>query len=371
MSDSATGFSRFASPAVKQAIGRRVNEVLGILLGFAGLALLVAVGTHHSGDPSLSTATSGPVHNLAGPLGAMVSDVLWQSCGWAAYLPGAVLLGWAIRMIAQRGVSLLPLRVIMLMLAAPMLAALLALLPGADAGVAGPLLADALLRGLEGAFGPLGRLTAQLVTGGLAALLIYVALGASPSDWRRAARVTADAARVTADTAARGVGEAAGYGARKRHLLARPFVALGGLFRRRRRVEPAADLVDVLKEADRAAAAPAPFVTPYVAPPSVAPEVRPPLRQEPEIRPAPRSTPRVAPTAKPKAPPEQASLDLPVEGWRTPPLDLLAPHAAACGRWAKRRGVAGQCPHAGTGAERLRRERRHHRNPPRPRRHAL
>jgi S-DNA-T family DNA segregation ATPase FtsK/SpoIIIE len=324
MSDSAAGFSRFASPAVKQAIGRRVNEILGILLGFAGLALLVAVGTYHPGDPSLSTATSGPTHNLAGPLGAVVSDVLWQGFGWAAYLPGAVLLGWALRMMTQRGVSLLPARIVALMAAAPLLAALFALLPGTDSGVAGPLLADALLRGLESVFGPLGRLTAQVVTGGLAALFIYLAFGASPSDWRRAARVTADAALATADTAARGVGEAAVYGARKRHLLVRPFVALGGMFRRKPRPAPAADLMDVLKEADRAAAAP--HIAPYVAPPPPAPVERPPLRQEPEVRPAPRSTPRVAPSAKPKAPPpEQATLDLPVEGWRTPPLDLLSP----------------------------------------------
>ncbi len=320
MSDSATGFSRFASPAVKLAIARRVNEILGILLGFAGLALLVAVGTHHPGDPSLSTATNEPARNLAGPLGALVSDVLWQACGWAAYLPGAVLLGWAIRMVTQRGVSLLPARILALLLATPMLAALFALMPGADAGVAGPLLADALLRGLEGAFGPLGRLTALLITGGLAALLIYLAFGASPSDWRRAARVTADAARVTADTAARGMGEAAGYGVRKRHLLLRPFIALGGVFRRKPRAEAASDLMDVLQEADRVAAAPA--HAPFVAPP---PSARPPLRQEPEIRPAPRSTPRVATAPKPKAPPQQATLDLPVEGWRTPPLDLLAP----------------------------------------------
>lgn len=312
MSDSATGFGRFASPAVKQAIARRLNEFLGILLGFTGLALLVAVGTHNPGDPSLSTATNAATRNLAGPMGALVSDVLWQACGWAAYLPGAVLLGWALRMMTQRGVSLLPARLLALILAAPMLAALFALIPGADAGVAGPLLADALLRGLEGAFGPLGRLSAQLVTGGLAALLIYVALGASTSDWRRAARVTAD-------TAARGMGEAAGYGVRKRHLLVRPFVRLGGLFRRRRRAEPGADLMDVLQQADRVAAAPS--VLPFTGP-----AARPPLRTEPEIRPAPRSTPRVAPTPKGKAPlPEQASLDLPVEGWRTPPLDLLAP----------------------------------------------
>ena len=319
MSDSmpnlGAGSGRFASPAVRAAIGRRMNEIGGIVLGFAGLALLVAVGSHHPGDPSLSTATSEPVRNLAGPLGAIVSDVLWQSCGWAAYLPGVVLLAWALRMVTHRGVSLLPARIAALLVAAPMLAALFALLPGTDPGAAGPLLAEALLNGLERSFGPLGRLTAQLITGGIAALLIYVALGLSPSEWRRAAIVTADAAT-------RGAGSAAEFGARKRHLLLRPFLFLGrGASRMvaRRQVEPAADLVDVLDQADRAAAAEPQAGDPY-------PAIRPPLRAEPELRPSPRSTPRVAMPAKGKAPPAaQASLDLPIDGWRTPPLDLLAP----------------------------------------------
>jgi len=306
---SETGMGRLASPAVKAAIRRRLNEVLGVVLGFASLALLVAIATYSPADPSLSTATSGSITNLAGPLGAIVSDVLWQSCGWAAFLPGFVLLAWALRLVTQRGVSLLPARIAAMLAAAPMLAALFALLPGADAGAAGPLLAEALLHGLETAFGPLGRLTAQLVTGGLAALLAYVALGLSPGDWRRAARVTADAA-------SRGAGSAAEFGVRKRHLLIRPFLAMGrgtrGLFVRRR-IEPGADLMDVLQQADRAAA------EPYVMP-------RPPLRPEPELRPAPRSTPRVATAPKPKTPAAaQPQLDLPVEGWRTPPLDLLAP----------------------------------------------
>ena len=312
MSDSVSGFGRFASPAVKAAIGRRLNELGGVLLGFAGLALLVAVGSHQPGDPSLSTATSQPVRNLAGPLGALVSDVLWQSCGWAAYLPGLVLLAWALRMMTQRGVSLLPARIVALLLAAPMLAALFALLPGADAGAAGPLLANALLHALETSFGPLGRLTAQLVTGGIAALLIYAAMGFSPREWGRAARVTAD-------TASRGMGSAAEFGVRKRHLLVRPFVALGGglggMFKRRPRAEPAPDLMDVLHLADRAAAEPSVRI----------PIPRAPMRAEPEIRPAPRSTARVSTPAKSKALLEQASLDLPTEGWRTPPLDLLPP----------------------------------------------
>jgi S-DNA-T family DNA segregation ATPase FtsK/SpoIIIE len=305
-SDPAAGLGRFASPAVKAAIRRRLNELGGLLLGFLGLALLLAIGTYNPADPSLSTATSLHATNLAGPMGAIVADILRQACGWAAYLPGIVLLGWALRMATHRGVSLLPARIAALLLATPLFAALLALLPGADGGAAGPLVAEALLNGLESAFGPLGRFTTQLITGGLTLILAYVALGFSPGEWRRAARVSAVAA-------SRGVGSAAEFGVRKRHHLLRPFLWMGRSTRNlmaRRRVEPAADLMDVLQTAERAAAEPP----------------RPILKQEPEVRPAPRSTPRVATPAKPRpAAPEQASLDLPIEGWRIPPLDLLSP----------------------------------------------
>ncbi|WP_424814734.1 DNA translocase FtsK [Roseococcus sp. YIM B11640] len=286
-----------------------MNELGGLLMGFAGLALLLAVGSYDPADPSLSTATSRHASNLVGPAGAIVADVLWQGCGWAAFLPGIVLLGWALRMATHRGVSLLPARIAALLLAAPMLAALLALLPGTESGAAGPLLAAALLNGLEGAFGPVGRLTTQFVVGGATLLLVYVAMGFSPREWRRAARVSAEAA-------SRGMGSAAEFGVRKRHVFFRPFLAMGRGTRNlmtRRRIEPAADLMDVLQEADRVAAEPPP-------------PVRPPLRQAPEVRPAPRATPRVAPTAKARpAVAEQPSLDLPVEGWRAPSLDLLAP----------------------------------------------
>ena len=304
--DPAAGLGRLASPAVKAAIRRRLNELGGLLLGFFGLALLLAIGTYNPADPSLSTATSLRPTNLAGPAGAIVADILCQACGWAAYLPGVVLLGWALRMATHRGVRLLPARIAALLLATPVFAALLALLPGADGGAAGPLVAEALLHGLEGAFGPLGRLTTQIVTGGLTLVLVYIAFGFSPGEWRRAARVSAAAA-------SRGVGSAAEFGVRKRHVFFRPFVWMGRGTKNlmtRRRIEPAADLMDVLQEAERVAAEPP----------------RPILKREPEVRPAPRSTPRVATPAKAKAPPPaQPSLDLPVEGWRLPSLDLLAP----------------------------------------------
>jgi S-DNA-T family DNA segregation ATPase FtsK/SpoIIIE len=309
-----TGFRRLASPAVRAAISRRMNEIGGTLLGFAGLALLLAVASHDPADPSLSTATSRAPTNLVGPLGATVSDVLWQGFGWGAYLPALVLMAWAIRMATQRGVSLLPARIAALLMAMPLLAGLFEMLPDAvsqgASGAAGPLVAAAILTSLESFFGPLGRLTAQLAMGGITAVMLYVAFGLSLGEWRRAARVTADA----------GMG-AARVGAQRRHWITRPLGAMGrGLWRaipKRRRVEPAADLAAVLRAADAAAEAP----------PIALPRLRPAM-PGPEARPAPRATPRVAVPAKGKPPATQAALDLSLSGWRTPPLELLAPPPA-------------------------------------------
>jgi S-DNA-T family DNA segregation ATPase FtsK/SpoIIIE len=309
------GLRRLASPAVRAAIARRLNELGGTLLGFAGLALLLAVGSHDGADPSLSTATSRAPTNLAGPLGATVSDVLWQGFGWAAFLPALVLVAWAVRMATQRGVTLLPARVAALLMAMPLLAGLFEMLPDAvsegASGAAGPLVAAAVLTSLESLFGPLGRLTAQLAMGGITGAMLYVAFGLSLGEWRRAARVTADA----------GLG-AARVGVQRRHWVTRPLGWVGrGLWAavpKRRRVEPAADLATVLRAADEAAEA------------AALPRLRPAV-PAPEARPAPRATPRVALPAKAKAQgggAVQAALDLPASGWRTPPLDLLAPPPA-------------------------------------------
>jgi S-DNA-T family DNA segregation ATPase FtsK/SpoIIIE len=53
----------------------------------AGLALGVALLTHNTLDASLNTAVSGQsVHNLLGPKGAVISDLLFQTFGISAFL---------------------------------------------------------------------------------------------------------------------------------------------------------------------------------------------------------------------------------------------------------------------------------------------
>ena len=72
---------RLASPTIRALIQQRSAELLGLLLGLFGLALLVALACYDPRDPSLNTATSRHTTNLAGPGGAMLADLLLQGFG--------------------------------------------------------------------------------------------------------------------------------------------------------------------------------------------------------------------------------------------------------------------------------------------------
>ena len=77
---------------------RRVNEVTGMVLLVAASLLMLALASYRPSDPSLNTvATSLPTHNWTGLVGAMLSDLLLQSEGVAAFLFPMLLgaLGWA------------------------------------------------------------------------------------------------------------------------------------------------------------------------------------------------------------------------------------------------------------------------------------
>ena len=77
---------RFASPAVRAVLRRRMNELAGVLVALAAVALLVALATHNPSDPSLNTATDRAPSNLAGHPGAIIADLLLQTFGFAAAL---------------------------------------------------------------------------------------------------------------------------------------------------------------------------------------------------------------------------------------------------------------------------------------------
>jgi S-DNA-T family DNA segregation ATPase FtsK/SpoIIIE len=190
---------RLASPAVRALIRRRLAELGAILLAGCGMALLVALASYGSGDPSLNTAAIDRARNLTGPWGAIVADLLLQGFGLAGVLPGLALLAWAWRIGSHRGLGAFAPRLAALLAAMPVLSAVLAGIPGlpmplvwptqAGPGGAGGVLiaADALAAG-RGILGPLGGLVVWGLGAALAVLLTLLALGLSAGEWRASAR---------------------------------------------------------------------------------------------------------------------------------------------------------------------------------------
>ena len=78
---------RFASADLRALLSRRLMELCGLLAAIAALGLAAALLSYDPADPSLNTATARPVSNLAGPVGAVVADILLQGFGYAAALP--------------------------------------------------------------------------------------------------------------------------------------------------------------------------------------------------------------------------------------------------------------------------------------------
>ena len=114
---------RLASPTIRALIQQRSAELTGLVLGLAGLALLVALACYDPRDPSLNTATSRHAGNLAGPAGAVLADLLLQGFGIAAALPGLAMLAWAWRIASRRGLGSVAARLVTMVTALPVLAA--------------------------------------------------------------------------------------------------------------------------------------------------------------------------------------------------------------------------------------------------------
>ncbi|MEN9498707.1 MAG: hypothetical protein RIS83_526 [Pseudomonadota bacterium] len=315
----------FASADVRAVMRRRVMEMLGLLAALVALGLAAALLSHDPADPSFNTATDRPASNLAGPMGAVISDLLLQTVGYASALPVLALLAWAFRLATQRGLGFIPWRIFGLALGLPLAAAALSLAPlpaeapslAGAGGAFGPLLADGVVGWLSGHFGAYGALLAKggIILGAVGAG--FIGCGLTFGEWRGAGRAAIGAGQAAFDAARSGAErlrpaeeeaprQGPGFFARMMAPLAGLRGRTGGLFRRQ---EPEIPLGPMLRAADAAAEAmpirPAPPVV-ADAPPREAARVQPRKMAE-----------------APKRPAQQAALDLGDGTWALPPLDLL------------------------------------------------
>jgi S-DNA-T family DNA segregation ATPase FtsK/SpoIIIE len=320
--------ARFASPEVRALVRRRLSETGALALALAAIGFELALLTYHPADPSLNTAGSGPVANLAGPAGAVIADLMLQGFGIAGALPGLTMLAWAWRIGAHRGIGNPALRIAATLLAMPALAGVLAMLPlrGPDGplawpsesglgGAAGQVLGGTVLAAGHGLFGLVGAAVALALLAALALLLTAAAFGLSAGEWRAAGgtvgRGAVGAARLVGRTR-QPLGSMAGFGAR-----------LGRFIPRRPGAAPdAADAYIDDDELHRAAAPLSPIrrVPPMPEGESAAAPAEPRLAAPAAGS---RTAPRVAAAARPRPAARQESLPLPDGGWRFPSLSLL------------------------------------------------
>ncbi|HUA77848.1 MAG TPA: DNA translocase FtsK 4TM domain-containing protein [Acetobacteraceae bacterium] len=288
-----------ASPAIKALIRRRLAELSGLALGLAAIAFLLALVSYDPRDPSLDTASGAVPHNLAGPVGAWIADLLLQGFGLAAVFPGLAMLAWAWRVASRLGLGRPGLRVAGAAIAVPAFAALLGAITAETASLAWPVAAGPggavghvvggiVLAAGEGLLGPLGLLLSWAMLAALAVISSWLALGLSGGEWQAAGRGAAGAARFSF------------------HKSWRTIDLLRRLAQRTAKTPEPEPIATLLADVDAA-------------------EEEASVRREPHLGAAP-SRPRVTPR-RAAPPPRQESLPL-EDGFRFPSLDLLKPAPA-------------------------------------------
>ena len=180
-------------------ITNRLSETAGIGVIAVAVAYGVALASFASSDPSLNSAASGPIQNLLGAPGAIVSDVALQSFGLGAWLPGFALFAWGFLLLRKAGLSHLWLRIVL------SICALIALSVSATiikpyqgwplasglGGVSGEILLDRLVLFLQNAGAPKAffnhiTMAAIVALPGIAAFVF--SLGLPTSDWQKVTR---------------------------------------------------------------------------------------------------------------------------------------------------------------------------------------
>jgi S-DNA-T family DNA segregation ATPase FtsK/SpoIIIE len=116
-------------PEVVVRLKRMAWAIWGLFLVTCGVLVAVALVSYTPRDPSINTATPGPVHNLLGMPGATLADLLVQSFGLVSVFAVMVLIIGGLRQVMGTVVSWVWLRVLAMLGGSMVLAMTLTPLP--------------------------------------------------------------------------------------------------------------------------------------------------------------------------------------------------------------------------------------------------
>ena len=173
----------FLPDAAREALHRRLRELVGAGLILVAVLLALALATWSVADPSLSHATNALVRNVLGLGGAIVADLLTQLLGLSALMLVLPIGIWGWRLASHRNLSRERIRLGLWVLSIPLWAASATMLPRSSGwplpaglgGVIGDWTASVLLAG--GNLSGIARAVAMLVAGSGALLCFAVAAG--------------------------------------------------------------------------------------------------------------------------------------------------------------------------------------------------
>ena len=167
-------------------LSRSLVQLAGLVLIGLALALVLAMVTYHSGDPSWNRASRGAIQNLLGTPGAVVADLLLQNLGMAAPLLPLLLTGWGWRILRDRSLLGWWWRALLLVPTLMLIGATLSILPkpgfwsvaGSPGGAFGELLFER-----SDAFLPFGPGPRAITLGLLGGILFLYVLSFTRDEW--------------------------------------------------------------------------------------------------------------------------------------------------------------------------------------------
>ena len=193
---------------------RRVYETLGFGLLLGALLLLASLLTFDPHDPSLDTAVNAAVHNFLGPQGAVLADLLRQGFGCAAFALPLVLVGWSLRLLLDRPLAALWLKLALLPAALLLAALALSVLDrGGDIAWGGALGWELQRLITAAGFSRFALPMAMAASAGFGLVLLLI-LGLSWRDWRELGYGAGRSAGRLAVWSGRGTLVAAGFSGR-------------------------------------------------------------------------------------------------------------------------------------------------------------
>jgi DNA segregation ATPase FtsK/SpoIIIE, S-DNA-T family len=161
----------FLTDEARDALRRRLRQLVGLALILFALLLAIALATWSVRDPSLSHATTTPVRNLLGIAGSTIADLSMQIFGLAALTVMLPIGIWGWRLASDRPLRRERLRLLVWIIAVALTAAFAATLPRPSSWP--------LPVGLGGVVGDAVLRAAAWLAGGSLNRFAYVAIGAT------------------------------------------------------------------------------------------------------------------------------------------------------------------------------------------------